>query len=511
VLYKLREKIVFLIISNIFINFLNIIVSFFLFSVLDVTLVGIIAFSNSLIGFFTLFLDIGLDSIYLQKNAEKDFQDYFSIYFFYKFIIIIANFLPLFIIITLLDLDTLEFEFLSLKAISTVFDSMALIWSINLLGNKKIFKHSIVNLIINIVRNGLILLLIINYNVVSDPLQIIGQIYIISSCLSFALFLIISKSEFHFNKINKEKLISFIKATKPLLVTSVFGVVVTNGGFLILDLSTNHDVLAYYYLVTNYIIFIPLLITRAIRTILLTIFPQEFKNQNLKGIEQITHISEKYSSIFFLILIMFVFFNAELLFRIFLPKYLESLQYVYILIFIPYLSGINRPYISHLIPAQKQRLLSYYLFFKLLINLTLIIIVVPEYFFSIRMLGGGALGFAFVTFGMWSMDIPIYRHFSKKLGISWNRGIIIHVFLAGMAFGITKVISLLFSSIFLFNDFIYIALTSLISTGLFLIGLIIFKEIRKEDFKFFINLFKIRNYIKSLMKEIKGKESTEDE
>ena len=500
----MKEKLVFLIITSLFSNFLSIGVSFYLFTVLEVGLAGIIAFSTSLIGFFTLYLDLGLGSIYLQKNAEEDYKEYFTIYFFYKSILIIATFLPLFFIIFLLDLDNLEFQFLILKAISSIFDSMAIIWSNKLLGNKKILKMSIANLSTNLVRNGLIILIVLNYNSIKDPLVMIGLIYIIISCVSLAIFLIISKGEFQFKKMQKEKLIKFIKATRPLLISSILGVVVVNGGYLILDLSTNHDILAYYYFVDYYIINILLLISRQIRTILITIFPKEFKQKNLKEIEQITHLSERYSSIFFLSIILFVFFNAEILFQLLLPKYMESLQYVYILIFVPYFAGLVKPYASHLLPAQKQSTYSYYLLSKQILNSILILIVVPSYFFSIRMLGGGAIGLAFITVVLWGIDIPFFRIFSNKLGISWNKRIFIHMFLAGIAFITTKFIIFLFNNIFLSNYIIYISLTSLISIGIFIFGLILCKELKMEDVKFFINLLKLKNYTRSFKEELKG-------
>ncbi|MFX1297586.1 MAG: oligosaccharide flippase family protein, partial [Promethearchaeota archaeon] len=440
----MKEKVVTRIVFRLTITFLSLIIGYLFLLKFEVKAIGIIAFSTSLVGVFSLFSDLGFSLIYIQHNSDEDFEDYFSIYYLLQIIILLANFGPLFIFIFFLDLEPLVLNFLILKIISEFIINLAFPWIINLESRLKYMKLELVVIIINILRDILILHLLFNIENFQYPLYILGQIYIITALIQMALVLIISKGEFRFRKIKKDKLRQFLKDSKPLIKLRIISALVGNIGYILIDLSYGHEALAYYYFIDNYVITILLIVSAQIHQIILTRFPKEFQEGNLKNIEFFIHKIEKFSSILHLAIAIIAILNGHLLIGLFLPKYSESVVYLYILIFIPYLAGINRPYSALFIPAKKQRLSSNYNLTKAIVFTILIIIFVPKEFFSIKMLGLGGLGLAILAILNRFIDIFSFRYFDKKLGISYNPKIVIHFILALISLLIVFVLCELF-------------------------------------------------------------------
>lgn len=498
----MQEKFVIRISLSLFTQIFNLIINYLLILRLDVEYVGIINFTTSFLGIFIFFIDLGLSQIYLQSNAKKNFGEYFSVFFLLKTILIISNFGSLFITILLLNLEEKVYNYLFLLFFSFLIDNFANIWMINLESKLKIIKKSIVDFLTYLIRGILILFIIFNIKLFSNVLIYLGWIYIISSFLSCIFLLILSRGEFYFKKLNKKIVINFIKMTKPLIFSSIISVIVTNIGNIVLDISLGHEALAYFSIINNYIIDLLLLISFQVLQIFSTYFPKEFENNKIEDIKKMTYIVEKYSSIFFLSTIIFVLFNGKLVFELFLPKYINSLIYLYILIFIPFIAGINRPYTAHLIPSKRQKLISIYSIFRNITEIILIVIVIPKNIFSIKALGLGGIGLALVKLSGWVVDIFFYRYFSKKIGISANRRILFYVLYAFVALFITNFIAIFILEKLLQKGFLFLIISSVILFGIFFIELIIFRELKREDWKSFLSIFKISIYKKSINDEM---------
>jgi O-antigen/teichoic acid export membrane protein len=499
----MREKFLISVITTFITNLFSLITTYLLFLTLEVELLGIFAFANSFIALCALFLDIGLTQIYLQKNTEENFDEYFSIYFISKTILIVGNYIPLLFLVIMLNFEPILLNFMILKIASDISFYFAEIFRVNLESKKKIIKTSLVVLSFNFVKNGLIFFIIINLEQIQNPLFFLGLIYIISSVFYVFFVIIISLREFHFKRLDKTIMKDYLKATKPLILLAVISVVITNIGNVLLDLSYSHEALAYFYLVQTYIINLFLIISAQISQLFNTYFPEQFKKNQIKNIEEMTHTAEKYSSILLLFVVLFTYLHGELLFNILLPNYSNSVIYLNILILVPFLGGINRPYISHLIPSKRQKLFSQYSIFKNIIWLVLTLIVVPKTLFSIPMLGLGGIGLAFITLISWIVDAFFYRYFSKKIGINFYKNIVWHIIFAVIAYLSTYYLSSLFIRKMIQDDIIYILITTAILFGIFFLQLLLFKEINKKDFKFFISFLSLKPYKESLIQELK--------
>jgi len=501
----MKEQLIVRVVVRLIITIFSLLVSYFLLLKLNVEFIGIIGFSTSLIGLFTLFKDLGFGLIYFQHNSDKDFDEYFSIYFFLQTFTTFINFTPLFFLIFFLNLEPLVFTFLFLKVISEMFLNLSLPWRTNLESRLKYIKLELVILVVNVIQYILLLFLIFNLEHVENPLIILGQIYIWISIIQLALVLLISRREFQFKHINKEKLKHFIKDTRPIIMMTVISAILANVGQVFINVFFGLEALAYYYFADAYVISILLVISGQIHQILLTYIPRELKGDNFGNTEMIVHRIEKVSSIFFLIIVIIVFLNGEMLLNIFLPNYSQAIIYLYILIFIPYLSSINRPYSALLIPFKKQKLSSNYTLVKSVIWTALIFIFVPKELFSIKLLGLGSIGLAFIILSGNIIDVFFQRLFVKRIGINYEKKILYHVLFAALALFLTYLISNFFLRFIIVNDILYVFITSGLLTGIFIILLILFKEITREDFKFFLTLLKVSAYKESLINEMKVK------
>jgi len=244
-------------------------------------------------------------------------------------------------------------------------------------------------------------------------------------------------------------------------------------------------------------------ISASAHQILMTYLPKYFKEHDFKSMESTVHLLEKFSSIFFLSVIIFVYLNGKLMFQLFLPTYLPSIDLLYVLIFIPYLEGINRPYSVLFIPGKKQKAHSNYGIVKVTISILLIIFLIPKELFSVQMIGLGAMGLAFIMTLPYLVDLVFNRWYvSKKIGINYSNSILIHFVLGLGAFFLTSFITELYLNLFISDIFLLVCIKSGLFIGIFLFGLVVCKEIRREDVQLFKNLLKPSSYKNSLKDEI---------
>ncbi|KKN12568.1 hypothetical protein LCGC14_1015170 [marine sediment metagenome] len=78
---------------------------------------------------------------------------------------------------------------------------------------------------------------------------------------------------------------------------------------------------------------------------------------------------------------------------------------------------------------------------------------------------------------------------------------ILQFFLAILTIIITFFIKNFLNSIFFENQILLLILSSIIAMGIFIGLLIIFKELKREDLLFFIEILKLKNYTESVKKE----------
>ena len=497
----MKEKFVILFVSRISSNIFGIISGYVLVSSLGASLLGNWLFLLSLINIGYLFIDLGFDKVHLQYSGNEKGREYFSTYFFIKCILIFSN--TVFVLFLIGSLNLWESSIFILL-ISNIFFLMTKVFIINLKSKIKVFKVEVPYFLTNFGRNILILMIAFNVDKILDPILILSITYLVFNVIFIGLILIFSLKELNISKPNKKHLKAYLNDVKPLIYYSIIFIIASNLGNLIIAYYFGEESLGYYGLVNNYIISLLLLISSIFIDLCIVIFAQYIENNDLKSLKNLTYALEKYLSIFFLGVILIVYISSDLIFNLFLPEYTSAVPILYIMIFIPYLKGITRPYSIPLISAKKFSLTAKINSINNVFIIVLMIILVPPSFLIIRTLGLGILGCAIAQTIPWILWSIIMRYFFiKQFNIDFQKSTFLHLPITA----ITIVISLFIRNLIIivyFDEFLHIFFTLLISFIIYFGLLIIFKNLTKNDLKLLLQILNLNRYRTSLEEEFRN-------
>ena len=499
----MKEKFILTIVLQTSAYLFSIITNYIFLLIFEVELLGIWAFINSIINLCFLFINIGFDFIHFQYSGKQNFNEYFGTFFVIKIILLITNLGFTFFLIILFQIWTsVYFLYVVILSISKIIFFINNIFIVNLKTKIKIFKVEFPNFIISLGRNFSILYLVLNYSNFADPILFLCISYVIFEFLFLGIILFLSKNELKINKFDQDLAKGYLKDTRPIVLSSILLIICSNIGNIILNYSFGPKSLGYFYFINNYIIQILSFISSAFITLYLAIYSQLFEKNQIASIKNITHLVEKYSSIFFLSIIIIVFLNAELIFSIFLPKYLDTLPILYIMIFIPYFLGIVRPYALHMVPGKKQAVLSSWNNINLIITIILLIILIPKKFLIFNTLGLGVIGYAIALLIPTILGTFVCHYFSKKyFNIPSQKSILLHILLAFLSLLLAFLLKQYFLIVF-FTDQLFLLIFSTILALLIFIGILfVFNQLNREDIRNVFNLLKFSTYKKSLIKE----------
>ena len=502
----MKEKFIISLISQV-VSSLGFIFAFYLlFLNLDKSALGIWALLNSIINLGFLFINIGLDSIHYQYSSKKNSSEYLGTFFTIKITLLLINVLVAIFFITIFSFTqswSNQYSIMLLFLLfSKIFFNIAQIFFINLKSKIKVFRAEIPLFFITIGKSLSIIFLSINLSQFSNPILFLCVSLFLFNLSYLILILLFSKNEFKLNKPRKDLTLLYLKDVKPLFFFSITLVIATNLGNVILRYSFGLEELGNFSFINNFIIESLLLISGSIATIYLTLFSKFFEEKDLESIKKITYIIEKYFSIFFLWIIVIVFLNGGLMFSVFMPQYIETGSLLNIMIFIPYLIAITNPYSYHFIAGKKQQINAYINMVTRITIIVLMICLIPSKILIIQFLGLGSLGYALSLTLPWILWAIINRYYSyKTFNIKPQKNIILHILVAIFSLLISYTLkNLIFKYIFQ-NHIQLLIVSSIFSLLLFITCLFIFKELRREDIKFFIQLIKLQNYKDSLREE----------
>lgn len=499
----MKEKFIISLILQLSSHLISIFASYLLLLNMDVGLMGIWAYLASVLNLGFLFFDLGFNTIHFQYSGKTNYNEYFGTFFTIKIFLISINICTTLLLITIFQLwNSSYIIYILILFFSWIIIKFTDVFKRNLKSKKKIFKSEVPSFVIIFGQNIATIYLALNLSSINDPLLFLSIITLIFNSLLIIVIIIISKNDLKIVKPRKKFALSYLKDTKPLIISSILHVLGVNLGNLIIYYTLGEISLAYFNIINSYIIAILLLISGSIVDLYLVYYSQFFEKNDIKSIQEITHIIEKYSSIFFLSIIIIVFLNGELIFSLFLSNYMNSLPILYILIFIPFLSGISRPYARHMISGKRQKQSAIFDTFNLSLKLILLFILIPQEFLFFRGLGLGVIGYAIVLVIPWILISIVYRIFSKKyFNINSQKNIILHILIAIVSLGVVFILKVaIFNSLFQ-DDLLLLIISSFVVIGIFFGILFIFRELKKKDILYFLELFKIQIYVKSMKEE----------
>jgi len=228
---------------------------------LDVNSMGIYAIGSSLAGFFTMFLDLGINAIHFRYSTSTNFKNYFGSYFAIKFSLLILNFSTPILFLFNKHYDAQILDIIIIMLISIFFLSFSNIFQMNLEVKLKIFKIQIVDFFLNTFKTGLIFYILFNLARFTNPLLSICIVNMIFQALRLLIFVIINLNEKIFSKPDFQLILNYIKDIKNLALLSVFLIVNNYIGLILLGEYYGSEELAYYFVIQNYIINSLILIT----------------------------------------------------------------------------------------------------------------------------------------------------------------------------------------------------------------------------------------------------------
>ena len=500
----MKEKFIVTMIATSSNYLITLITFYFLFLKLNVELLGIYTFINSIVHLGFITIDLGLTNIHYRFSSKKNYNHYFSTYLFIKLILLLICITFSVILITIIQLWTSPYLFY----IFMYLFSMTILALINLLitnlkSMKKILISEITFFFYILSKHISILFLIFNLSNISNPL-----LYIFSSNLIFELMyigILIWFSKSFLLKLTKPKkkiIFIYFRETKYVSLRALLYICVSNIGNLLLNFSFGYELLGFFSLVYQIIFFFNT-ISVSLIPIYISFFSEYFEKNDLSSIIEITHKVEKYSSILFISIIAITYLNGSLIFSIFLPKYLSSIPVLFIMIFNPYFLGITRPYENQLIPGKKENTFAFAGIFTYILQIFLMFLLIPKQILIFNMMGLGMVGFGLALTIPWGVYAIICHYFSNKyFNIKSQKVIFIHILLALIALLIVFILKINVLNFIFTNQIILLLSSTLILIALFFTELFLFKQLKKEDIIFLLELFQFKRYKDSIKKEL---------
>ncbi len=503
----MKEKLIISIFSNTCSHLIYIFSLYLLFYNLEESLIGIWMLLNGVINLGFLFINIGLDVIHYQYSGKSNFEDYFGTFFYIKIVNLLINiFITIVITFFISNLFLWNIQYLiyiTFILLSNILNNISRIFLVNLIAKIKVFKAEIPKFLFTIGQCISILILSFNLDLFPDPLLYLSITFLILEIIKMIIILILSENEFTFSKFKRAIILEYLYSIRPLFLQSIIIIISNNLGDLILAYFFSYEILAYFSLIKNFIIPGLMTVSGSIFTIYLSLLAKYFEKNKISEIKKITYIIEKYSSILYLSILIIVLLNGELIISLFLPHYIESLPILHIMIFIPYLISITQPYFYQFIAGKKQHVPVGINILTHSLIIFLMIFLIPKNFFF-QNFGYGAIGYALAQTLPLILWVFLNRYYSSKIfNIKANKKILLHFPLGMISFFISLYFKDFLTHLFFINPFAVLVISSLFSFFVFLTGLCLFKEIKKEDLKFLKQLIQFKDYKESFKNEFK--------
>lgn len=496
----MKEKFITLMTLNFLPNMLALVSLYFKTKYLPIEIFAQINFATVYLGFFTMFLDLGITGIHYQYTYKPNFNEYVGSYMFIKILLIFINFTIPIILLFFNPYDQILKTLILINIINGIFAALIELLRTNLQIRLKIMKKEfpffVFRTIISFIEIYICLFTIINeYTAV-----IIYLTTLFINIIQFICYIFLNRNENLSINFNKDKIKEYFKDSTPLILQSIISVLNTYIGMFILGNQQGIVEMTYYSFINLYIINIFINLTITSTMMFDTLFPKLIDRNNISAIREIQNLFEKYVSLIFMAIIILVQINAEFLFKTFIPNLYPSVYYLRYLIFVPYLDAILRPYMNNLIQGKKQGLSSTISIINILLGVILQIIFVSDKFLNL-----GAIGLVIISLFFNIENNIILRYTSKKyFGLRSNVRYLIHFL--GLALSLIVGFILLNMVNIEQNTIISNLIASSASLLVFLLVLIFSKEIQKEDVDFLLSILNIKKYIKSFKEEFQPNE-----
>ncbi|GAB4321042.1 MAG: hypothetical protein Kow0069_25220 [Promethearchaeota archaeon] len=495
----MKEKFTFRFAVNVSTNAMGFLASYLFALKAEVALVGVMGFASSLVGTFASFTSLGVEQVYVQHNDEPEFREYFTTLLAMRGVLIGGWVLP-YAAYVLATGDQYR-AYMLMVGVADLLVRVTGVFTWHLKARLKVYKADMPLFAFFAAYSVVKVVVALNLDSISRPLDVLAATSIATGACQLFTIAWIGRGEYAFSRFRGKLAGQLLREAKPLIVGNVVGMLVTNLGNVLVDVSFGHEDFAYYYFVNTYVIQVLLGVSGAFTDIYVAHFSRLYQRGEVEQIAAFAKRLERYSSIAFGWVAFVSILTADLVFSLVIPNYLPGLRYLYLLAFVPYLAAVNRPYAKLFYACRRQDVLAKYSVVKVVARMVLTFVIVPTSVFGARALGLGATGLSLLTLGMWTVDFVAQRAFSRRLfGVSSNRGTFLHL---GVGFSALSLVAAVRAALQPALGSGVVVL--LVTVGLFSCAyfgcLYLLRQINRGDLRFVKELLKPRNYVRDFRQE----------
>lgn len=465
---------------------------------------GSIAWTMSLLAVFNSFADLGFTSAHIKRVSEgKNLSDcvstYASIRLTLTVIMVTLVSLGLFIWTSVLGrpLTDTSVELIVLFILYYIFYDISTIATATFDARTQTAKSQLSLIMDALVRVPLILVLAVPSRGGMD----LAFCYVAGGLAVMVTGLFLMRGEGI--KLRKPTLFrSYYAFALPMMLVAIAGIATTNIDKIVIGFFwTNTEVGK--YAAGQTILSMIAIISSSVGVLLYPTISRINEIGDRTTIREIVEKAERYLSfvLFPIVCVLVVFPDAVAL--VILPNNYtgagESMRYLTLAMLINSLGGI---YSTHIIAVNRVREVVWLSFLQFGSLAVLLIILVPNVFLGVEMMGMGAVGAAIASLLAIAITMSLYRIMVwKMVHAGLNPRMLLHI-LAG---ALTVAVLVLIGQFFQPERWYGILATWLIASGTFFSIVYILRELRNEDISYFLEIINPKGILSYVMKELRPK------
>jgi O-antigen/teichoic acid export membrane protein len=297
---------------------------------------------------------------------------------------------------------------------------------------------------------------------------------------------------------------SYISFAMPMAVVVASLILMRNIDKVFIQLFMYAEDVGHYFAISNLSRFV-ILFVGAVGTLIFPTISKHHASKNMREIERLTLISERYLSMIVFPMVVLMVVLAEPIIRVLLSnKYLPVVTVLQILPFFVLMEALTKPYDTQLSGMNLPRLNRNRVIIMAGSNVLLNLLLIPPDIKSIGLqtAGFGVEGAAIATVAAYGIGLAYIRYVAwRTTGIKANPRIALHAVAAGgMALALYYVNTMVH-----FGRWYELMFAGLLGLGIYVFLLFIMKEFTREDYDLFMDTLNVKKMIEYIREEITGK------
>jgi O-antigen/teichoic acid export membrane protein len=460
---------------------------------------GIVSWTFALMTAVNSISDLGFTSTHIKRISEgKDVNDCVSTYIVIQSILmvvmVVATICAILVWVFFLggSLSSLVIELIVLFLLYYAMADMANIVTDTYLGTMETAKCQLINLVTPLVRAPLIVFLALTHMGAID----IAYAYVVSAmAMLFVAWLFLRRDRIKWQRPTLFR--SYYAFALPVALIVVMAALTSNLDKIFIGLFGSNEEVGYYASAQTFLSAFTM-IGSAVSLLTLASFSKLYAEGNLDRIREMTKTAERYVSFIVLpVTVIIVLFPEQIADTLFGSNFSQASDPLRILALALLPSILNGIYISQLYAVNRPGLSAKLTLLNFSVNVGLMILLIPNGLFGVRLFGLGEDGAAIAYLVSSLLMLAVARNGLRQLTDSpVNKRIALHLIAAILTGGSILVLSMFVAVTGLVSLIVYCVLTiAMFETILFLM-----KELNIKDVHYFLDVIdprKMKDYVSS--------------